>query len=267
MYPRFDQFVRERKYLMNVSPATISWYKHAEKWLPNESPSEQELKAMVIRMREAGLKPTGANAAIRAINAYLRWSESPHKIPQLKEPYTVMPTFSDTQVSSIIKHRPNQPVSQRTHILALILMDTGARISEILALRWSDIDFDNMLLTLHGKGNKDRIVPFSHELRKRLFKFPNNDGYLPKVNGILFPVGRCAVLRSVKIMCRSLGFEPPKRTLHSFRHTFALNYVRRGGSVFHLQKALGHSSLEMSRRYVALSTDDMKASHRSPLTS
>ena len=65
---RFSDFIRERKYLANVSPATVSWYEHAFKWLPSESPTQPELKDVVLRMREAGLKETGCNAAIRAIN-------------------------------------------------------------------------------------------------------------------------------------------------------------------------------------------------------
>jgi integrase/recombinase XerD len=72
----FNDFIRERRYLKNVSPATISWYTHALKWLPNESPSQAELKDAVLRMREKGMKATGCNAAIRAINAYLHWSST-----------------------------------------------------------------------------------------------------------------------------------------------------------------------------------------------
>jgi integrase/recombinase XerD len=66
----------------------------------------------------------------------------------------------------------------------------------------------------------------------------------------------------MKRFCRRLGFAPPVRTLHAFRHTFALNYLRRGGSVFHLQKMLGHSSLEMTRRYANLMTEDLQAVHQ-----
>jgi len=103
---RRDQFIRERKYLLNISDATESWYRHALwKWLPSDLPSDTELKSMVIRMREAGLKATGCNAAIRAINAYLRWAQSPHRVSKLKEPQTVMPTFTEAQVSLLLKYR------------------------------------------------------------------------------------------------------------------------------------------------------------------
>ena len=69
------------------------------------------------------------------------------------------------------------------------------------------------------------------------------------------------MLRAVKNHCDRLGFQPPARTLHAFRHTFAVNYIRRGGSVFHLQKVLGHSTLEMTRRYANLVTADLQAVH------
>lgn len=102
---------------------------------------------------------------------------------------------------------------------------------------------DNMLVTLDGKGRKQRIVPFSFELRKALFRYMKEFGR--KAESLLFAnrsetrLGRRNVLRDVKVLCRGLGFDPPARTLHAFRHTFAVNYLRRGGSVFHLQKCLG----------------------------
>lgn len=74
-------------------------------------------------------------------------------------------------------------------------------------------------------------------------------------------MNRRNVLRSVRDLCHKLGFTPPARTLHCFRHTFATTYLRRGGSVFHLLKCLGHSTLEMSRRYANLGTADLSAIH------
>ena len=76
MEPRFQQFIRERRILNNVTQSTVEWYENSFKWLPCESPSQQQLNDAVARMREKGLKPTGCNSAIRALNTYLRWSGS-----------------------------------------------------------------------------------------------------------------------------------------------------------------------------------------------
>lgn len=96
MLPKFQQFINERQYLQNVSPATVQWHTHSLKWMPSESPTEDELKHMVVRMRQKGLKATGCNSAIRSINAYLKWAASSLKIPQMKEPSLILPTFHTT---------------------------------------------------------------------------------------------------------------------------------------------------------------------------
>ena len=137
----FTSFLREKQYLENVSTNTLRWYKHALKWLPSESPDERALKNMVIRMREKGLKATGCNAAIRAINCYLRWSGSPHTIHQLREPQLVLPTFSNEQVKLLVSYKPKTDFQRLLHLLILILLDTGCRISEALSIRSSDIDW------------------------------------------------------------------------------------------------------------------------------
>jgi len=103
------------------------------------------------------------------------------------------------------------------------------------------------------------------ELRRALYRFMKDANRSPE--DLLFASrthtvwGRRNVLRDLKLLCRELGFAPPDRTLHAFRHTFAVNYLRRGGSVFHLQKVLGHSTLEMTRRYANLVTADLQAVH------
>lgn len=273
----FSAFVRERQFLTNVSPATLEWYTHAFKWLPSESPTQEQLKDAVLRMREKGLKATGCNSAIRAINTYLHWANagpdvkcSPAcrhpKIAQLKEPQLVLPTFTEQQAKVLMRWKPKGKYQQRLKVLILFLLDTGCRISEALGLRVRDVDFDNLLVTLDGKGRKQRVVPFSFELRRAMFRYCKDGSRTP--DRLLFAnrwetmLGRRNVLRAVKQLCRKLGFAPPARTLHAFRHTFAVNYLRRGGSVFHLQKVLGHSTLEMTRRYANLVTADLQAVHQ-----
>ncbi len=261
----FQQFMRERQYLQNVTPRTLEWYENSFRWLPCETPSQEQLNDAVIRMREKGLKATGCNSTIRAINAYLKWSGASLKIRQLKEPQVVLPTFADVQVKRLVAWKPKDKYRRRLHLLVLFLLDTGCRISEALGLRVRDIDFDNLLVTLDGKGRKQRMIPFSFELRKAMFRYCKESNRTP--DRLLFAsysettLSRNNVLRDVKLLCRELGFAPPARTLHAFRHTFAVNYLRRGGSVFHLQKVLGHSTLEMTRRYANLVTADLQAMH------
>jgi len=128
-----------------------------------------------------------------------------------------------------------------------------------------EIDFENLLVTLDGKGRKQRVAPFSSELRKSMFRYCREANRTPDcllfANRTQTKLGRRNVLRDVKLRCKRLGFAPPARTLHAFRHTFAVNYLRRGLSVFHLQKVLGHSTLEMTRRYATLVIADLQAVH------
>ncbi len=265
MEARFEQFIRERQFISNVSPATVDWYRQSLKCLPSENPTADDLKTTVIGMRERGRKATGCNSSIEAINAYLKWSGSPLKIPHLKEPQLILPTFSTADVGRLIKWKPNGRCQRRLHLLVLFLLDTGCRITEALTVRVGDLDMENLLVTLDGKGRKQRVVPYSFELRKTLVRFIRDFGR--KVDALLFAsrdetqLGRRVMLRDVKLLCKRLGFKPPARTLHAFRHTFAVNYLRRGGSVFHLQKVLGHSTLEMTRRYANLMTEDLQAVH------
>lgn len=274
--PRFEQFIREKQYVTNVSPCTLRWYRQALRWFPSEHPSQPELQEMVIRMREKGLKETAVNSYITCFNSYLHWDSGterpcgagcthPH-LKKLKAPQNVMPTFTETQVKLLVKWRPQGKYDRRFHTLMLFLLDTGCRISEALTLCVNNIDFDNLLVTLDGKGRKQRIVPFSVDLRRALYRHikENELGPYDRVfgtsRGTLWD--RHNVIDWVKRTCRELGFEPPARTLHAFRHTFAVNYLRRGGGTFHLQKSLGHSTLDMTRRYANLTTDDLTAVHQ-----
>jgi integrase/recombinase XerD len=265
MQPRFEQFIHERKFLSNVTPSTIEWYRDSFKWLPTASPTADDLKDALLRMREKGKNAAGCNSTARALNAYLKWSGSALKIPPLKEPQLVLPTYNAHQVRLLVSWKPKARCPRRLHLLTLLLLDTGCRISEALTLLVRDLDLENLLVTLHGKGGKDRIVPISFALRRALYRYMTDYGRKPDLLLLAtrneIQLGRRDMLRDVKRLCKRLGFDPPARTLHAFRHTFAVNYLRRGGSVFHLQKVLGHSTLEMTRRYANLMTEDLQAVH------
>lgn len=222
---KFEQFIKERRYLKDVSPRTIEWHEQSLNWLQVESPTEADCKAAVLRMREAGLKPTSVNCRIRSINAYLKWLGSDLKIPRLKEPKQIPSTFAKDDITRFVNWKPKTFHDRRLHVLLLMLADVGARISELLALRWDNVDFDNMLVKLIGKGSKERIVPFSVEMRKHLYRYQQQSKF-----DLVFctkdgnAVGRRNVLRDVGLLCDRLGVKRQTRLLHSFRHSYPFAY-------------------------------------------
>lgn len=272
----FDRFLKERLYLKNVSPRTIEWHEQSLNWLGAEHPTETDLRDFVVRMRTAGLKASSVNCRIRSVNAYLHWAQNGTekcgagcrnhlRVPKLKEEEWIPATYSTKQVQNIIRWKPRGFFQRRIHALLLTLFDTGIRLDEALSLKVADCDLDNLLLTVMGKGRKQRLVPFSIELRRVLARFILN--FSLQAHAFLFGTKRGRkmsernVLRDVKVLCKRLGFDAPRRSCHATRHTFSLNYLRRGGGEFRLQKILGQTTLEMTRRYVNLLTEDLQAVH------
>jgi integrase/recombinase XerD len=259
----FNEFIREKTYLSNVSPATVYWYKQSFKSLGNPDPTEADITEWVVRLREDGLSPESINTYARAINCYLRWKGSSVKVPKLKVQEKIPETFGKPDIEKFAKWKPKSDAQKRLQCLVLMLADCGLRIEEALNLKWVDISFDDLLVLVHGKGGKSRRVPFSFELRKYLFKRPTQyelmfctrDGRKLRQRNML---------RDVKLLCKKLAIRVPSRSIHALRHSFAVNYLRRGGSVFHLQKCLGHSTLDMTRKYANLMTEDLSAHSATP---
>jgi site-specific recombinase XerD len=172
-------------------------------------------------------------------------------------------TFTAAQVKLLIGWKARTFCQKRLHLMVLALLDTGARISEILNLHVNEIDLDNCLVTLDGKGQKQRKVPISFELRKAVFRYTTDlelegQDYLlgTRKGGKL---DRHVMSRDIKRLCERLGFDPPARTLHATRHTMASNFIKAGGSVTILQRLLGHSSITTTMMYVHLNTADLSA--------
>jgi len=264
MLPLFESFIRERQYLNNVSPRTLEWHRQSLRCLPCETPTQQQLNDMVIALRARGIKPSGVNCKARSINAYLKWSGQSVKIAAMKEPKLVMPTYSEQDVKRLVQYKAKSKHERKVHLLILLLLDTGARLSEALNVHVSEINMADCLVLLKGKGDRERLVPFSFEMRKHIYRFVQE--YKPC--GLLLAtdtgtaMSRCNALRDVKRLCVQAGSSVPPRALHSMRHTFAASFVRSGASVFHLQKQLGHQTLAMSQKYCSLNVSDLQAVHK-----
>lgn len=178
----FEQFLRERTYLKNVTPRTLVWYQVAFKSYgavhpADDLPSRASLQAFVISLRERGIRPVTCNTYIGAMNAYCVWLKEegrlrePVKLQKLRVEKRVLDLLTEPQMRQLIGFKPKTYRETRLHLAVLLILDTGLRISEALNLRHTDIDADNLILKVFGKGQKERLVPFSPELRKRLYRF------------------------------------------------------------------------------------------------
>lgn len=132
---KHEEFLKERKYLLNVSQRTIEWHQQALRWLGVEEPTAQQLKDCVIRMREAGLKASSVNCHLCSINAYLKWLDSELRIPKQKVEQWLPETFEPDDISRFLSWKPQSKTGQRARLLMLTLADTGLRLGEALNLR------------------------------------------------------------------------------------------------------------------------------------
>jgi site-specific recombinase XerC len=91
---KHEEFLKERKYLKNVSQRTIEWHEQSLAWLGVEEPTDADLKRVVLRMREEGLKASSCNSRAGSINAYLAWLGSELRIRKMKVEEFLPETFS-----------------------------------------------------------------------------------------------------------------------------------------------------------------------------
>jgi integrase/recombinase XerD len=135
------------------------------------------VKEFMIEMISSGqIKPGSANGYARSINSFLTWlfdaghTDKRLKVPLQKLEKRVLKTYSFDEVSKIISFKPKTREEKRILAVLFFLIDTGARINEALTLTRKNIDFENLLVTLKGKGAKERRIPISLECRKALFR-------------------------------------------------------------------------------------------------
>lgn len=164
-----------------------------------------------------------------------------------------------------------RPTGLRDKTLIFLLLDTGMRASEVCGITARDVDLKNRRVAVLGKGDKERSLPISPETARVLWRYMSARAEA-KANEPLFitltgrPLDRVVLLEMLKDLGAKVGVADCHP--HRFRHTFAINFLRNGGNVYELQMALGHTSLEMVRVYLALAETDLQKAHEeaSPVT-
>lgn len=277
----FDRFLRERVYINNITPATREWYECAWKaFSPTltdrpEAPiiTKADLQQFVITLRERGVKPVSCNTWLRAMNAFCRWLHEQGETPALVKlapqrlEKRIIRTHDDGAIRALVTYKPTTFAHRRVHALALTILDNGCRIEELLTAKVRAFDFDNLLLTVYGKGRKERRVPMSVELRRVLFRFAQAKERAGVNSDLMFPAregGRWEqrnALRSYYCLLKRLGLLCSG--FHFLRHTFATQYLRNGGEVVRLSIILGHSEVSTTMKYLHLLTEDLQRPHQS----
>jgi integrase/recombinase XerD len=277
-------FMASRR-LANLSPRTVTWYEEQfhRVWNGAHSLPLSDVTLPLIRERLAVLsqqvKPTTVNCFIRALRALFNWLQEeeytlafdPRKLKSLKTEKHLPPVFTSDQLTALLSQPNGTWTGKRDHCLMALLLDTGIRVSEATGLKEDDVDTAAGVIVVLGKGRKQRTLALSLPMRRILRRWLATKRRVP--SPWLFPtqtgegLSRRTVEARLKRYGRQASIEGVRVSPHTFRSTFATHFCRQGGSIVHLQTILGHTTLEMSRRYAVAVDEDAFESSRmlSPL--
>jgi len=225
------------------------------------------------------LSPCTVAGYARVLKLFFNWleregytDENPaHHLRAPKESQEVVQTFSDDQIQRLLAAIDSRSMSGfRDLCMLLLLLDTGIRLSELVTLQLPNVDLEGGEIKVRGKGDKERIVPIGANVQKALWKYvrrfrpqpahPNIQNLFLSASG--YGLSGSRVYHIIKRYGDRAELQGVRCSPHTFRHTFAKNFLLNGGDLFTLQKILGHSSLDVVRLYVNLATEDVKIQHR-----
>ena len=162
------------------------------------------------------------------------------------------------EVDRLLDIKTITPFDYRNKAMLELLYGTGLRISEMLDLRLTDVDFENCVVRCFGKGSKERIVPIGEYIIDSLTNYLNNGRNLllnkKKISDYLFLNSRgdrISRFSFFKILKKLLRDKEIKKDVspHSLRHSFATHMLENGADLRSIQELLGHSDIATTRIY------------------
>ncbi len=269
-----DQFTRE----LDKSPLTIQAYR-------------ADIQQFITWLNENDLTVTGAHHVTRShINEYLRYLASQgrtgttrsRKMVSLHMFFTflvqegVIPYSPTAKVKRPRRERKPKQVlrpdefqrmigaargSPRDYALLQLLLQTSIRVSELIAIRLSELDLEHKTLTIHGKGSKERIIPLEkkalHALQSYLVVRPKTTDHHLFLNyqGQGLSIG--GVRKMVEKYVKRAGI-PKKISCHGLHYTCATNRAALGMIAFCLRTPLRHERRRMSKKYMPIGTEELR---------
>lgn len=271
------------------SPSTVWWYEQKlglyERWLgPSACLGDvtiPNIRAFIVELQErternpnnpytrmeGPLSSSYINSFVRALRAFSTWLQEdgytdgnilkPLKPPKVQQ--KVKEVLTDEEVQRLVAvFDQDEPFGARGFAMIWTILDCGLRAAEVCGLRTDDAHLEQGYLKVLGKGNKERLVPIGQNCQAALTRW--RDRFRSQFEVADSPYlflnanGEALTVNALKQILERAGERArlPRVHLHLLRHTFATNYlVKEVGDSLRLQQVLGHTSLEMVRRYVA----------------
>lgn len=225
--------------------------------------STEQLRAFVAAEHRRGLSPKSLQRRLSACRSYFNWllrhgriaaspaaalraPKSPRKLPQV---------LDADEASRLVQVPTDVPLGLRDRALLELFYSSGLRLSELCGLRWRDLDLAGGLVTVLGKGNKQRRVPVGSHARKALQAWRDERGaddaafvFPGRGDG---PLSQRAVQVRMKLLARQQGMFKNVHP-HMLRHSFASHILESSGDLRGVQELLGHADIATTQIYTHL---------------
>ncbi|MFT9848986.1 tyrosine-type recombinase/integrase [Aneurinibacillus sp. REN35] len=276
----FTNWLKENGYLVkHIHEVTTEVCRKYINYLTVEAPRFKGHK-YIQNDQGTGLSAATINMRIRALKAIFNFwlregfiQRSPmDNIRIQKTDIDKIQSFTDEQINELLGACDQRTyVGFRDYVFQVLLLDSGMRMNEALSLRRESVELKTRSIELGAEFNKNRrsrIIPLSHQTVKLLLELmEENRTHFPHAEKIFLSCYG-EELRDTQMNKRlkyygditGVGKEI-RTTAHTWRHTAARNYILNGGDPYTLALLLGHSSLQMTRRYIQMTAEDIKLQH------
>lgn len=240
-----------------------------------EETNHLHIKGYIQYLTDKKLSEIYINTIVRTFKAYFSFAVDEHyilknpidKIKKQKEPIVLINTFNDDEVSRMIKYyQGSKFLDVRNQLIMIILFDSGIRCSELCELKLSDIR--DTYINIMGKGKKVRHIPLTTFINKFLIKYLRvRDNYIKDKVGyhteylLLSQKGKKLTVETIERIVKDCGKECNVReeiriSPHTCRHYYAQTQLKNGCDLFTLSKLLGHTNINVTKRYLQSMHDD-----------
>jgi len=235
----------------------------------------------ILYMKEKGLKPVTINTRLRAVRAFFNFLEHQNLIKQnpmkdikmLKHRKRIVETFDKKQIKALLNTCDLKTFTGlRDYTLMLLLLETGVRANELIGINMTDIIWSQKVIRIRNtKGGFERFVPIQNKMINILKKYIAIRGTADTDSLFITQDYKSLSKKQMQDRIREYGQKAGIKNVrcspHTFRHTFAKLSVMNGANAFQLQAILGHTTLEVTKVYVHLFSNEIQEGHEkfSPL--